>query len=420
MSNDAAQVTPQGLPPIAIRSKRIQQAVALQEPDRVPFMPSINSLYAYHYNMCTVQDWMTDPTCMIPVMQRYLTDYDPDMVWTPGNFPIPPMETLRSSQCRWPGEYWDLPADTTYQYVDNSFIGEDQYDEFLKDPTLFIMRNVLPKKYEALGGLALINPYALTGHCILNCMPFGLPPVQESLQAMLKAGSEIMEYMDKSIALEMSVIEAGYPTWGSAVLCCPFDDFADNVRGLMELCMDVVTDPDLVDEALERWGDVTIPAGIANAKAAHQQHLFIPLHCGVDNFMSVEDYEEHYWPTLERTINAAIEADLTPIVFCEGKYHTRLDIIKNVERGKVIYAFEDVDWPEAKRKLGDVACIAGGMQTKTLMYGTPHDVEEEVKRSIDLLAPGGGFIMSNTVALDFVSPENMHAWREATENYGAY
>ena len=107
-------------------------------------------------------------------------------------------------------------------------------------------------------------------------------------------------------------------------------------------------------------------------------------------------------------------------MFCEGKYHTRLDIIRDGRPNKVIYAFEDVDLAEAKKKLGDVACIAGGMQTKTLMYGTPADIEEEVKRSIDLLAPGSGYIMSNTVALDYVSPENMHAWRNATEKYGKY
>lgn len=420
MNAESTQAMSENLSPIAIRGMRVDKAIALQEPDRVPFMPSCNSFYAYHYDMCTTQEWMTDPTCMIPVLQRFLSDYDPDLVWSPINFPIAPMETLRSTQCRWPGPYWDLPENTTYQYVDKSFLSDDQYDEFFKDPTLFIMRHVLPQKFESLGGLALLNPYAITGHCILNCLPFGLPPVQQSLQAMLKAGSELMEYMGRSVELEMSVVNAGYPTWGSAVLCAPFDDFADNVRGLMELCMDVVTDPEKVDEALERWGDVTIPAAVQNAKAQHQKFLFIPLHCGVDNFMSVEDYEEHYWPTVERCINAAIEADLTPIVFCEGKYRTRLDVIKNVQPGKVIYVFEEVDWAEVKKKLGDVACIAGGMQTKTLMFGTPKDVEEEAKRSIDLLAPGGGFIMSNTVFLDRISPENMHAWRDATEKYGQY
>ena len=412
---------PQGqLPPIAIRSMRIQQAVAHQNPDRVPFMPSINSLYAYHYDMVTTKEWMTDPLCMIPVMQRYLADYDPDLLWTPVNFPIPAMETLESVQCRWPGEYWGLEDNITYQYIDKSFMSEDQYDEFFKDPTLFIMRHVLPKKYGKLGGLAMINPYAMTNHCVLNFMQFGLPPVQEALQTLLKAGGQVMEYMGKAMELSMSVVNAGYPTFGDAVLCCPFDDFADNVRGLMELCMDVMTDPEMVDEALELWGDVTIPAGIQTAKMAHQSYVFVPLHCGVDDFMSVENYEKHYWPTLKRTIDAIIAADLTPIVFCEGKYHTRLDIIKDVQPNKVIYAFEDVDLAEAKKKLGDVACIAGGMRTRTLMYGKPEDVVEETKRSIDLLAPGSGFIMSNTIALDFASPENMHAWRDATEEFGKY
>ena len=242
------------LPPIAVRNIRIQQAVAHQNPDRVPFMPSNNSLYAYHYDMVTTREWMTDPLCMIPVMERYLKDYDPDLVWTPVNFPIPAMETLESVQCRWPGAFWDLPENTTYQYVDKSFIGEDDYDEFFKDPTLFIMRHVLPKKYGKLGALAMLNPYATTGHCVLNFMQFGLPPVQEALQTLLKAGGEVMEYMGKAIEMEMTVINAGYPMFGDAVLCCPFDDFADNVRGLMELCMDVVTDPEKAEQVLVSKG----------------------------------------------------------------------------------------------------------------------------------------------------------------------
>lgn len=156
------------------------------------------------------------------------------------------------------------------------------------------------------------------------------------------------------------------------------------------------------------------------AKMAHQEYVFIPLHCGVDNFMSVENYEAHYWPSLKRCIDELTAAGLTPVIFCEGKYHTRLDIIKNVEPGKVIYCFEDVDMVEAKKKLGDKACIAMGMNTSTLMHKTPQDVEDEVKRTLDILAPGGGYISANSVALDYVSSENMHAWRDAIEKYGKY
>ena len=402
------------------RVERVKKAVALSEPDRVPFMPSMNNFYVYHYDMITVKQWMEDCTTIIPSMQRYLADYDPDLVWTPVMFPSRAMERIGSEQCRWPGGYWNLQDNTAYQYVDKSFLDDDDWDAYFKDPTLFILRNVLPKKYKSLGALGMLNPYAICGHAVLSLMPFGLPPVQEALRAMLETGMEVAKYMEGGVATEMSVIGAGYPTFGGCVLCSPFDDFADNVRGLMELCMDITTDPEKVDEALERWGDVTIPAAIQQAKMTHQDYVFMPLHCGVDNFMSVENYEAHYWPSLKRCLDALIEADLTPVVFCEGKYRTRLDIIKNVTPGKVIYCFEDVDMEEAKKKLGDTACIAMGMRTQTLMQKGPAEVEEEVKRTLDILAPGGGFISTNSIALDYASPENMHAWRDAVEKYGRY
>lgn len=407
-------------PELLQRIGRIETATALKEPDRVPFMPSMNNFYVYHYDKITVRQWMEDCRSIIPSMDQYLHDYDPDLVWSPIIFPAKAMETIGSNQCRWPGEYWNLPDNTAYQYVDKSFLGDDDWDEYFKDPTLFILRKVLPKKYKTLGALGMINPYAICGHAILSFMPFGLPPVQDALNSILATGAEVAKYMEGGVEAEMFCVQKGYPTFGSSVLCCPFDDFADNVRGLMELCMDITTDPDLVDEALDRWGDVTIPGAIQTAKMAHQNYVFIPLHCGVDNFMSVENYEKHYWPSLKRCIDELIAADLTPIVFCEGKYHTRLDVIKNIQPGKVIYCFEDVDMTEVKKKLGDVACIAMGMNTATLMHKKPQDVEDEVKRTFDILAPGGGFISSNSVALDFASPENMHAWRNAIDKYGCY
>ena len=422
--NQQANQAPEGgfqpSPEFIQRVSRIGQAIALKEPDRVPFMPSMNNFYVYHYNKITVKQWMEDCSTIIPSMDQYLTDYNPDLVWSPIMFPSKAMERIGSLQCRWPGEYWNLPDNTAYQYVDKSFLEDDDWDEFFKDPTLFIIRKVLPKKYKSLGALGMLNLYGICGHCVLSFMPFGLPPVQDAINSILETGAEVGKYMQGGIASEMFCIEKGFPVFGSSVLCCPFDDFADNVRGLMDLCMDLTTDPEMVDEALERWGDITIPAAIQAAKMAHQSYVFMPLHCGVDNFMSAENYEKHYWPGLERSINALVAAGLTPIVFCEGSYHNRLDIIKNVQPGKVIFCFEDVNMEEAKKKLGDRACIAMGMNTATLMHGKPQDVEDEVKRTLDIMAPGGGYISSNSIALDYVSPENMYAWRNTIEKYGYY
>ena len=410
---------PKELPPIAVRMKRNMTALSLHEPDRVPFMPSMNNFYAMHYGV-SIQESMTDAKSLIEPLRRYCADYDPDWVWNPVPFPIKPMETIKHNQARWPGAYWNLPENTPYQYVDKSYLSEDDWEEYFADPTRFILHKVLPNKYGSLGGLAFINPYAMCGHAILSFAQFANPAVKAALQTLIQVGEEVDAYMQGGIALTMSVIENGYPVYGSAPACVPFDDFADNIRGLMELCMDIITDPEEVEEALEKLGEVTIPAAIATCKMSHCDTLFMPLHCGVDNFMSLENYEKYYWPGMKKMMLAAIDADITPVVFCEGKYDTRLECITDIPKGKILYCFEDVDWKEAKRIVGPYAAIGGGMSTHTLMNGTPQQVEDEVKRSLDILAPGGGFFMSNSIALDEVSPENMHAWRNALEKYGKY
>ncbi len=60
---------------------------------------------------------------------------------------------------------------------------------------------------------------------------------------------------------------------------------------------------------------------------------------------------------------ALIDLNITPYVFCEGKYNTRLEVISDVPKGKVIYMFEEVDIVQAKKTVGQVACICGNLPT---------------------------------------------------------
>ena len=39
---------------------------------------------------------------------------------------------------------------------------------------------------------------------------------------------------------------------------------------------------------------------------------------------------------------------------------------------------------------------------------------------IDLCGPGGGYFMSNSLALDDVNMENMEAWKDTVFEYGNY
>ena len=48
-----------------------------------------------------------------------------------------------------------------------------------------------------------------------------------------------------------------------------------------------------------------------------------------------------------------------PFPWAEGGYNSRLKVIKDVPKGKVIWGFDTTDMAEAKKILGDVACIGG-------------------------------------------------------------
>lgn len=403
----------------AQRAQRVNTAIALGTPDRVPFVPTLGNLPALEYGV-TIQDAMLDQRALIPAVDRMLEDIKPDYFYALDFFPKATMDILKPININYPGRKPEYGENFTYQVHDHAFLQDEEYEEFLKDPSDFLVKRVLAEKFEALGGLKLLNPYSLTNSTVMGFAALAAPPVTAALEAMLEAGKETQKYISTSVMLNMHLMEKGFPVFGSAVACAPFDMFADNIRGLINTVMDMKTDPELLAQAIERYADVCIPDAIALAKLNHADNIFVPLHAGVDEFMSPDDYETLYWPTLKRMLCALIDAGITPFVFCEGNYFTRLNFLKDVPRGKVVYFFEKQDMAKAKRELEGIACVAGNISTATLMCGTTEQVVTETRRLLEVCAPGGGYLMSNDVSLDNCKRENLIAWYEATEKYGKY
>lgn len=83
----------------------------------------------------------------------------------------------------------------------------------------------------------------------------------------------------------------------------------------------------------------------------------------------------------------------------------------------------DMDPFELKRDFGSDIVFWGGAcnPQKTLAFGTPEEVADEVRRHIDALAPGGGFVLANVHNIqNLVPPENIVAMFEACYEYGVY
>jgi uroporphyrinogen decarboxylase len=82
-----------------------------------------------------------------------------------------------------------------------------------------------------------------------------------------------------------------------------------------------------------------------------------------------------------------------------------------------------MDSKELKKEFGDKICFwGGGCDThRVLPFGTPREVEEEVKKRISDLAPNGGFVFTqvHNIQAD-VPPENIITMFKAARKYGGY
>jgi uroporphyrinogen decarboxylase len=81
------------------------------------------------------------------------------------------------------------------------------------------------------------------------------------------------------------------------------------------------------------------------------------------------------------------------------------------------------DTARLKREFGDALCIWGGGVDvqRTLPFGTPQEVEDEVRRRIEDLAPGGGFVFAATQTIQpETPPQNVVAMWKALQRYGIH
>jgi uroporphyrinogen decarboxylase len=78
--------------------------------------------------------------------------------------------------------------------------------------------------------------------------------------------------------------------------------------------------------------------------------------------------------------------------------------------------------PEIKARFGDKLTFCGAVDTHHILpMGSPQEVREEVKRVIDIMAPGGGYMLASVhTIMDDVPPENILAMVDAVLEFGKY
>lgn len=77
---------------------------------------------------------------------------------------------------------------------------------------------------------------------------------------------------------------------------------------------------------------------------------------------------------------------------------------------------------DLKSRFGDKLTFCGAVDTHHILpMGTQKEVQDEVKRVIDIMAPGGGYMVASVhTIMDEVPPENILAMVDAVDEFGKY
>ncbi len=403
---DVSFVSPQAEADYRTRVTRLLAAMQLKKPDRVPIVPSLGGLAAAYCGY-TYKDMMYDVDKAIEVATKCTLDFQFDVKIAAGGagFSIGRVgEILEDRLFSWPGH--GVPDDNTFQFNEGEYMKADEYDVFLQDPSDFWWRIYLPRVWGAAGPLSQLTPLAQLSEDSIG--RFGLPEVENALGKLVRAGKEAYAWQQKITAANKKLTELGFPDLGSfsggqGHGGATFDYLGDGLRGTRGISLDLHRQPDKVLEVLDA----------AAARKIHEIHhspnyqvlgnspvASFALHRGADGWMSDEQFKTFYWPTLRRVSLALIEEGFIVKMFAEGGYESRLEIIRDLPRGRVIWYFDRTDMTKAKEALGDVACIMGNVPVSLIHSGTTDEVEAYCRRLIDTAGRGGGFILSTGASLD--------------------
>ncbi len=111
---------------------------------------------------------------------------------------------------------------------------------------------------------------------------------------------------------------------------------------------------------------------------------------------------------------------MTPAIFFEGNWTTRLEYLLELPRAKIMAHFDSTDIFRAKEVLKNHTCIRGNFPGSLLTAGSVQDVKEHCKKLIDLVGKDGGYVMCPRVVPDDARAENLHAMIDFTKEYGVY
>lgn len=406
----------------AERAKRMQDALELRKPDRIPIQLGFGYMLA-EMGGITRQEQHENGEKEQELLEQAALHFQPDSAMALFNNPGASL-AVGDRMTRFPGH--GLPANGSFQFVEGEYMLPEDYDAFIEDPADWSIRKYWPRVFPNLAGLGLLPPLGLAAFGTYSLIQLGIlkaPPVAAALRALADAAEAQAAADGRAIGSVQRMAALGFvpPLFMGSIVEAPFDFMSDTLRGMRGIMLDIHRRPEKLLAAMEKCLNFQLEFAINFARATGMKMSFIPLHRGSDGFMSLPQFEKFYWPTLKALQIGLVENGITPFVFYEGVWDQRLKYLTELPAGKVSGLFQFSDIFKVKEVLGETMCIVGGMRNSLLQAGTAQEVRAMTKKVCEVAGRDGGFVMTTGIGeMEGCRPDLVKVWVDATKEYGVY
>jgi uroporphyrinogen decarboxylase len=194
--------------------------------------------------------------------------------------------------------------------------------------------------------------------------------------------------------------------------------------GLEDFSYLLADDPDLIDTILGRYADWSI-AVIRHLRDVGVDYVwtFDDMAYKSGPMFSPKVLRELFLPHLRQVADAikgegfpwVFHSDGNLMLFLDDLISMGFDALHPIEPGPM-------DIEALKRDYGSKICLIGNIDLHyTLTMGTPEEVEDEVRRRIEVIGAGGGYMISSANSItSYCKLENVWAMARAIHKYAPY
>ncbi len=200
-------------------------------------------------------------------------------------------------------------------------------------------------------------------------------------------------------------------------------DMAAEVRGLVNLSMDIYDRPQFVHDLMRVCTDWLL--GFYKALGETGIHSISMNETWTGVGVARAHFLEFMQPYEKECVDAAHEAGYMvsfhncgrATLFLEDIADTGPDAVETLTSNR---SSGDVDLADAKARIGDRVCLFGGFNEHLLNEGDEATVKEEVARCLDAAMDGGGYVLRSTGQIFFTKPGMIEVMCETARDLGTY